>query len=181
MNERRQGAGQGRRIEGFIAKRSWLKARSVIEAARERDPKSHWLLARLALTYYELRDYTKALELEIEGLQIAPMCPLLCWGYAGSSSMLGKNKEAIAVYKWLIERGVDELAYGDCGEGRGWARALVADSHYRISLCHEAMGERRKARVAMTKHLAARGPGVRSIYPIKGARSIAKRLGITAA
>jgi tetratricopeptide (TPR) repeat protein len=147
----------------------------------KRDPNSHWLLARLALTHYEEDNYEKALELEIKGLNIAPACPLLCWGYAGSCSMLGKNQEALAVYNWLIKRGVDNLAYGECGEGHGWARALIADVHYRAALCYEALGDSRKARTAIKKHLKSRGPGCRSIYSIREARKIAKRLGVAAA
>jgi tetratricopeptide (TPR) repeat protein len=166
------------RIEALIAKNKWPEARALIRAELKRDPKSHWLLARLALTHYEERDYERALELEIKGLNLEPACPLLCWGYAGSCSMLGKNEDALSVYAWLIERGIDDLAYGRCGEGRGRARGLVADSHYRSALCYEALGERRKARNSMKKHLSARGPGCRSIYPIQRAREVAKRLGM---
>lgn len=167
-----------RRVEARIAKQDWLGARDLIRAEMRKAPKSHWLIARLALTYYEERKYQKALELAVDALQIAPECPLACWEYAGACSMLDKNKEAIAVYSWLVQRGVDELAFGECGEGRGWARAMVADSHFRLALCHEQLGDRRKARGALKKHLAARGPGCRSIYPIAQARKVAKRLGI---
>ena len=95
--------------------------------------------------------------------------------------MLGKNKEALAVYGWLIDRGIEDLAYGDCGEGRGWARALVADCHYRSALCYESRGDKRKARSAIKKHLQASGPGCRSIYPIGEARKLAKKLGVSTA
>ena len=164
------------RIEKLIAKKDWPHARALIQSEMKRDSGHHWLLARLALTYYEERRYKKALALEIKGLNIAPACPLLCWGFAGSCSMLGRNEKALAVYDWLIKRGVADLAYGECGEGRSWARGLVADAHYRSALCYEALRDRRRARIAMKKHLEARGPGCRSIYPIREARRIAKRL-----
>lgn len=167
-----------KRIEALIKKNDWPGARAAIRADLKRDPNSHWLLARLALTHYEERDYEKALELEIKGLDIAPGCPLLCWGYAESCSMLDKNEDALAVYGWLIERGIDDLAYGECGEGRGWARALLADCHYRSALCYQKLGKRRQARAQMKKHLEARGPGCRSIYPIGEVRKAAKRLGV---
>ena len=167
---------ESQRIETLIAQGDWPAARTSIQRALKRDPANHWLLARLALTYYEEHDYRKAIELEVKGLNIAPECPLLCWGYAGSCSMLGRNKEALAVYEWLIKRGLHDIAYGDCGEGRGWARALIADAYYRSALCYEEVGDRRRARSEIKKHLDSRGPGCRSIYSIQEARRIAKRL-----
>jgi tetratricopeptide (TPR) repeat protein len=169
------------RIEKLIAKQDWPRARALILAKLKKRPDSHWHIARLALTHYEERDYNKARELAIEGLNLNSQCPLLCWEYAGSCSMLDKNKDAIAVYEWLIERGVDELAYGECGEGRRWARSLVTDCYFRTALCYEATGNRRKARAAIKRHLQERGPGCRSIYSIADARKIAKRLGLKAA
>lgn len=165
----------------LIAEEDWPRARTLIQRALKREPSHHWLLARLALTYYEEHDYRKAIELEVKGLNIVPDCPLLCWGYAGSCSMLGRNKEALAVYEWLIKRGLLDLAYGDCSEGRGWARALIADAYYRSALCYEELGDRRKARRAIEKHLASRGPGCRSVYTIQEARRIARRLDDAAA
>jgi len=78
----------------------------------------HWLLTRLGLTYYEEHNYKKALFYETQALRLAPKCPLVLWDYAGTLEMLGRDKEAIAIYRKLVKRGVDKIAYGECGEGR---------------------------------------------------------------
>jgi hypothetical protein len=54
------------------------------------------------LTFYEQRQYKRALYWEIEALQEAPYCPLTIWGYAGTLFMLDRYSESIALYRWLL-------------------------------------------------------------------------------
>ncbi|GAC1388275.1 MAG: hypothetical protein NVSMB31_02000 [Vulcanimicrobiaceae bacterium] len=91
--------------------------------------------------------------------------------------MLDRDVEALAVYQGLIDRGIDDIANGACGEGRAWARGLVADAHYRESICYAELKDRKRALASIRKHLKFRGPGCRSIYPISKARSMAEDLG----
>ena len=82
-------------IESLIAADDWKGARRVITTALQREPNSHWLLSRLALTYYEEFEYERALALERQALELAPNCPLALWGYAGSLEMLDRPREAL--------------------------------------------------------------------------------------
>src|SRR4051812_11880883 len=63
-------------IEQAIAREQWLRARRLIRVALSRKGDDHWLLSRLALTYYEQRQYRRALNYELKALQIEPYCPL---------------------------------------------------------------------------------------------------------
>ena len=157
-------------IERAIEVDDWPKARSLIRAALERCPDNHWLLTRLGLTYYEQRQYKRALRYIEKALALSPRCPLVIWDYAGCLHMLGKYKEAIAVYKRLTTRGVDRIATGDCGEGKAWARGIVADCYYRAAQCYRKLDNRKRAARAYRRHLALRGPGCRSIYGIGDVR-----------
>lgn len=158
-------------IEDCIAHERWEAARHLIKAALIDNPESHWLLSRLGLTYYEQFDYQKALEIDEKALTIAPDCPLVLWDYAGSLEMLERQQEALAVYRRLIERGVDALANDDCGEGRARARGLYADCFYRMSHCFLALNRKDEALDALQRHWEQRGPGYRSIYPIRAVRA----------
>jgi tetratricopeptide (TPR) repeat protein len=120
-------------IEKAVQAEDWAAARSLIKTMLRPSPKDHWLLSRLALTYYEERQYERALYWEAMALQEAPYCPLAIWGHAGSLEMLGRSAEARVLYRWLLSWGEEELAYGDCGEGIRKARSLVTDCHYRIA------------------------------------------------
>jgi len=165
-------------IERLIDAEDWKAARILIRAALRKEPDSHWLLTRLGLTYYEEHNYKKALFYDTQAMELAPNCPLVLWDYAGTLDMLGRNEEAIAIYKKLIKRGVDKIAYGECGEGMAWAKGVVADSLYRIAKCYEEQGQPKKALNYYEQHLKRRGPGCRSIYSINEVKKQLKEVGL---
>jgi hypothetical protein len=50
-----------RGIESLIADGDWASAEALIRTELATDSSNHWLLARLSLTYYERRQYRRAL------------------------------------------------------------------------------------------------------------------------
>jgi tetratricopeptide (TPR) repeat protein len=168
-------------IEKHIESENWQGARKLIRAALRKKPNSHWLVTRLGLTYYEERKYKKALVYEEQALALAPHCPLVLWDYAGTLDMLGQTKQAINIYNKLVRRGVNKIAYGDCGEGLSWARGLVADCLYRLANCYEMLGQNKKALDYYMQHLSYRGSGCRSIYQIREVKERVKNLQLSSA
>jgi tetratricopeptide (TPR) repeat protein len=154
-------------IEAAIRTEKWKKARQLIRAELKERPDSHWLLTRLGLTYYEERAYRTSLSYCRKALRLAPHCPLALWDYAGSLQMLGRHRIALRVYRQLLSRGVEQIARGECGEGRGWARGLMADCLYRQAYSFTELKEQKAAIDAYRKHLKMRGPGCRSIYAVR--------------
>lgn len=148
----------------------WPKARELIRSALKRTPDDHWLLTRLGLTYYEQRQYKRALQYVKKAMALSPKCPLVLWDYAGCLHMLDRHEEAITAYKQITSRGIDRVATEDCGEGHAWARGLVADCYYRTAQCHRERGDTKGAAAAYRRHLSLRGSGCRSIYPIADVR-----------
>lgn len=163
-------------IEALIQAENWPEARRLIESALRGEPDSHWLITRLALTYYEEFEYETALKYEEQALQLAPRCPLVLWGYAGALHMLSREKEAIEVFHQIINRRLDSLAFDDCGEGLFWARGLIADCHYRLAKCYRSLGNKSEAISHYEKHLSQRGSGCGSIYSKKMVRKELKEL-----
>lgn len=86
-----------REIEDAIKRDDWKGARQLVRAALRQQPDSHWLLARLALTYYEEFDYERALAFGQQAYELAPHCPLVLWDLAGTLDMLGRHRDAIAI------------------------------------------------------------------------------------
>ena len=160
----------GDKIHREIAAENWARARELIRSALRRERDSHRLLSRLGRTYYEERDYRRALHYSEKALSLAPRCPLVLCDYARCLDMLERPKEALSVYRRIVRRGVDRLAHGDCGGGLAWARSLVADCHYRMAHCYRKIRQRKRAIREYEAHLAMRGPGCHSIYPIKMVR-----------
>jgi tetratricopeptide (TPR) repeat protein len=156
-----------RRIEPLISKEDWPAARKLIQEELRRDPDDHWLLDRLSLTYYEERNYAKALEYIEQARQLAPDCPLVLWDYAGTLDMLGRKQEALKVYKRLMTRGLRARAVDECWEGPRWTRSLVNDCRYRIALVYRDMGKPALALRYLKAYLRERGPATPSIYRLK--------------
>jgi tetratricopeptide (TPR) repeat protein len=158
-------------IELFIRSERWEDARELILKQLKSDSTNHWLITRLSLTYYEQYDYETALDYSKIARKIAPKCPLVLWDYAGTLEMLSRNSLALGTYRKLIDRGVESIAFDECGEGLGWARGLIADSHYRAAHCCRKIGRINEAKKHFKSHLALRGPGCRSIYNLKKVRA----------
>ncbi len=150
-------------IEELIDAEAWTEARRRIRTELRKSPTSHWLLSRLALTYYEQRNYQRALETEQRALDLAPRCPLCLWGLAGAHDMLGHRAKAEALYTRLIRRGVKRIAHGECGEGVPSARGLVADCWYRLGVIRQSRRDVGGAITAFQHHLERRQRGT-SIY-----------------
>ena len=157
-------------IEEAIRCEDWTTARRLIRRALSKSPDSHWLITRLGLTYYEQRNYDRALVYSQQAFRIAPRCPLVLWDLAGTQQMLGRHTEATRVFRRLIRRGVDRIAHDDCGEGIAWARGLVADCWYRVARIEITRGYAVRGVDALRAHLTLRGPGCRSIYPLAKVR-----------
>jgi tetratricopeptide (TPR) repeat protein len=157
-------------IEDAINRDEWKRARKLIVAELRNAPDHHWLLARLSLTYYEEFHYARALTFAQQAYESMPRCPLVTWELAGTLHMLKRQREAIKLYTRLVRRGVEAIAYGACGEGIASARGTVADCWYRLAQCHRELGHRARALRCYQQHLAMRGPGCRSIYPVREVR-----------
>jgi tetratricopeptide (TPR) repeat protein len=153
----------------------WPEARALIEKELAHDPDSHWLRARLSTTYYEERNYAWALE-EIErAYRQASNCPLVLWDYAGTLDALGRTAEAIEIYSRLLGKGVEAVAYEECGEGIRWAIGLLTDCWYRLGVCHEHLGNAAVAAKHYLVYLVLRtSQKAHSIYSLE---EVLKRIG----
>ena len=159
------------RVWSLLEAEDYEGARAVLKARLRADPEDHWVLTRLGTTYYEERRYEEALRYGLRAYAVAPKCPLVLWDLAGTHEMLEHEDEALQLYDRLVARGVERIAFDECGEGRAWARGVVADAHYRRARVLQARGRRRAALNAFDAHLAMRGPGCRSIYDIGSVRT----------
>lgn len=160
-------------IERLIEQNKWSKARALIQEKLISAPTDHWLWMTLSLTYYEQKQYEKALECSKLAVQYQPDCPLALWHYAGDLYMAGHEDAALVIWTMLLEKDLDEVAYGECGEGMDWAMQLLNDVHYRMARYYEWKDKPEQARVSYEKYLHNRQHGVGSIYSMK---EVEKRL-----
>ena len=158
------------KLDKLMDSENWKAARKLILSELKKDPKHHWFLTRLSAMYYQERNYKKALQISRKAYSIDPKCPLVLWDLAGALDMLDREKEAIKVYRNLIKRGVDTIAFGECGEGLARARGLVADCYYALFSCYNSLGAKKKAQTFLRKHISLRGRGCHSIYSLRNVK-----------
>ncbi len=158
------------RLMRFEKKRDWKNAAAANRTFIAQYPESHWFLTKQSEYYYELKQYGRALKHARKALQLAPHCPLVLWDYAGALHMLDQTEQARLVYRRLLRRGVEHIAYGQCGEGYRWAENLLCDCLYKIGTGYADEGKTRLAIRYLRRHLVSRRPGLRSLFPAKNVR-----------
>lgn len=129
-------------------------------------PSDHWLWLTLSLTYYEQKKYEQALKCSEWAVHLEPACPLALWHYAGSLYMSGMEASALAIWTSLLSKDIDEVAYGEHGEGMDWALQLINDVHYRVGRYYQHIGRDDLAAEAFGKYIHNREHGVGSIYEL---------------
>jgi tetratricopeptide (TPR) repeat protein len=158
------------KIKQLFNQNKLAEVRKLILKLMKNNPDDHWLLARLSDTYFEERNYSKALEYIDKALNIAPRCPLVLWDYAETLDMLERNKEAMQIYKKLIRRGVNNIAYSECGEGIRWSRSIINDCYYRIGLIYGDISKWKLASKYIKLHIANRNRNCPSIYNLRNVK-----------
>ncbi|MGH7139672.1 MAG: tetratricopeptide repeat protein, partial [Pirellulales bacterium] len=157
-------------IERHIDKRQWSKARSLLQEEMVYHPSDHWLWLTLSMTYYEQKKYEQALKCSEWAVHLEPACPLALWHYAGSLYMSGMEASALAIWTSLLSMDIDDVAYGEHGEGMEWALQLINDVHYRVGRCYQHIGRDDFAAEAFGKYIHNREHGVGSIYELAAAK-----------
>jgi tetratricopeptide (TPR) repeat protein len=90
-------------IEVLIEKERWSETRALLGQALKLEPRHHWLLTRISLTYYEQRLYSDALKYSMRAFAEAPECPLVLWDYAGALQMLDRDlRRSIFTLGWSL-------------------------------------------------------------------------------
>ncbi len=159
-----------RQIERLIQRKKWQQARALLQDELVFAPADHWIWLTLGLTYYEQKQYEKALACSKRAIELEPNCPLALWHYAGCLFMTGQESSAYAIWSLLLSRDLEDIAEGECGEGMDWAMQLVNDVHFRLGRYFEWKNDPESARASYEKYLHNRAHGVGSIYDERQAR-----------
>ena len=147
----------------------------LIQTELDKDPENHWMLTQLGVTLYEQRRYVEALQYFHAAERIVPDCPLTLWILAGTLDALGKHANAIRIYMLLLESNKTP-AQDSCWESPEWADALKTDCVYRLGVCFQNLGKKRKAENCYRQFLKLISIGVESIYSIEDVKRQMRKL-----
>jgi tetratricopeptide (TPR) repeat protein len=151
------------KINRLFDREDWATARKLLDAEREKDPESHWVLTQLGVTYYEQRQYKRAERLFEEAVAIMPECPLALWHLAGSKDALGDHQSAIRIYSRLL-MSKRTAAEDPCWESDEWTESLKTDCVYRLGVCFDHLGKKKKAEQCYRHYLELLLAGAAGMY-----------------
>jgi tetratricopeptide (TPR) repeat protein len=122
-------------------------------------------ITNLAIAYYELREYEKALSLSERALKFNSRDFLVLDYHACILSVIeGKEQEAIKLLKRIIHTDLNKIAYGPNGEGMNWAKSIVNDCRMRLALVYQSINKKKEALKLVNEHLENRQRGVFSNF-----------------
>jgi tetratricopeptide (TPR) repeat protein len=163
-------------VENLIEKEKYKEAKDEIILLLEEYPDDSWLLTRLSTTYYELFDYENALYYAKLAYAISPNDPLILWDYACALDMLQKHMEAIDLWKRILNLGIEEIAYGEYGEGLKWGKSLYNDCNYRISMSYLDINQYKESIDYLNFHIEKRQRGISSLYSLREVKDKLKEI-----
>jgi tetratricopeptide (TPR) repeat protein len=112
----------------------------------------------------------------VEAMKIEPNDVLVIYDYGCSLSALDRNNEAIRQWNKIIEKDIDEIAFGDFGEGLKWAKSIKNDARYRKAICSLEVGNKDEAAKLIKEHLLNRQRGIYSDFSKKQIVKIQKSI-----
>ena len=153
------------KINGLIQRGQWAEARRLLERERDKEPTNHWVLTQLGVTFYEQRRYEEALQLFLASREIVPDCPLTLWNLGGTLDSLGKHTHAMRIFTGILYSNTSPDD-DPCWESVKWADALKADCVYRLGVCFQHLGKKRKAELCYRQFLNLLSIGIEATYSI---------------
>lgn len=144
------------RFDDLIEADRWSTACQLIRGELNISSTDHRLWYRLGFAYHGDGKYSRALQATVKGLAAAPRCPGLLDLKAEHLGALKRTNEAIQIYRHLIRRGVQSIAFGECGEGLPWAQSLVNNCCFKLACLYYDIGDRPRAKRYLRIHLRDR-------------------------
>lgn len=155
------------KVNEYFDTENYEAAKQFLLKKNEESLDDHWLLAQLAICIYELRDYKTALNYSQQAIELVPDCPLAQDYHAIILFANNRVEEAAQIWTALIEKGIDEIAYGQCGEGKRFAKSLLNDIYFRMGDVYLHKKQQEQALVYYKKHLENRQRGIYSNFTKK--------------
>ena len=152
------------KLNKLFERDKWQEAKILLEKEIDKFPNEYFLLTSLSTVYYNLKSFEDSLSFAERAIELEPNDALVIYDYGCALSALNRNEDAIAQWHRILHMDIEEIAFGDFGEGLRWAKSIVNDSRYRIANCALEMGDKVKAKEMIAEHLAHRKRGIYSDF-----------------
>ena len=149
-----------RLVNEYFDQEDYRAAISLLQKEIAQHPDEHWPYAQLAISHYELKEYEAALRHSEKAMSLSPNCPLTLDYHASILLANGQTEQALAIWKQLLRKNLDEVAYGECGEGMRFAKSLLNDVRFSVGDAYLELKDKEKALFYYKAHLGNRQKGI---------------------
>lgn len=156
-----------RRLNALFDDEEWEGAKILLEQESAKFPEEYFLLTSLSKVCFNLQLFEESLKYASKAIEIEPNDTLVVYDYGCALAAVGRYKEAIVQWDNIIAKDINEVAYGDYGEGLRWAKSIINDSRYRKAMCLIEIGDIEKAKQLIVSHLSNRERGIYSDFTKK--------------
>ena len=127
-------------------------------------PEDYFILVELSSVANNLDYHEEALKYSEKAMQIEPADYLVKYTYSIALIGVGENESAAKILKQILRSDINDIAYGEHGEGMKYAKQIMNDSIYLLGVSYLNRKRKDLAKQYFKKHLANRQKGIPSDF-----------------
>ena len=142
----------------------WDEIITILNKEIIKYPKEYWLYTTLSEVYFIIKKYEESYYFAEKAMQIQPKDMLVVYNYGHALSKIGKHKEAIVEWDKILNKNIEDIAYGKYGEGLRWAKSMINDARFEKASSLISLGKKSESISLIREHLAHRQRGLPSYF-----------------
>ena len=148
------------KLDSLKHKSDWTGLIKMLKRYAIRYPNAYYVHQQLAATLYlgSIAQSQLAFKYAERAIIMEPDDDLNIYTYACALYYVGKLDKSYEYFNKIMNKDVNDIAYGEHGEGLRYAKALINDSVYMVGVICQKQHKYEDAKVFFLRHLENRKP-----------------------
>lgn len=148
------------RLETLKRESNWKGLAKMLKRYAKRYPNEYYVSQQLAATLYieSIAQYKLAIQYAEYAIVTEPEDDLNIYTYACALYYVGQLDKSFEYFMKIINKDIQEIAYGEHGEGIRYAKQLINDSVYMVGVVCQRLQKYNEAKGFFLRHLEDRKP-----------------------
>ncbi|WP_295731846.1 tetratricopeptide repeat protein [uncultured Muribaculum sp.] len=156
-----------RALDELKAGKNWNGLRDFLKDKSELYPDDYYILTELSQAYFLINSPKDALCAAQKAFLLEENDELVIYNLAMALQLNGMYSDAMKYFDMILSKLIDDIAYGNHGEGKKWAKSLHNDSLYMKGVCYMELGNNEEAAYCIRSHIYNRRRGIYSDFSRK--------------
>lgn len=161
------------KLESLKCESNWTSMTKMLKRYAKRYPNEYYIHQQLASTLYVdgIAQLQLAFQYAERAMNIEPDDDLNIYTYACALYYVGQHEKSFEYFTKIINKDIQEIAYGEHGEGIRYAKQLINDSVYMAGVVCQGMHRYNEAKDYFKQYLENKKPFQYSDFTKKQAMS----------